>query len=313
MNGLSTMATEEATGLVSSIQRYCIHDGPGIRTIVFLKGCPLRCLWCSNPENQEAYPEIAFVRERCLGCGTCTASCPSGAMSVRGPGPQIDRQLCRGCGSCADACPSGALRLIGKRMTPKEVMAEVRKDEVFFRTSGGGVTVSGGEPLAQPHFVAGLFRRCKEMGLHTAVETSGYAGWNAIEQLLQWVDLFLYDLKVMNPEKHKAYTGVDNRIILENLSRLSVARKGRGVVVRIPLVPTVNLSREELETLARFVAVHDIGTVHLLPYHAYGSGKYAQLGRSYRMSAVGEPSEDEVAWAKTFFERHGIGVAVGGT
>ncbi|MDH4267107.1 MAG: glycyl-radical enzyme activating protein [Deltaproteobacteria bacterium] len=264
-------------GVVFDIQRYSIHDGPGIRTTVFFKGCPLRCDWCQNPESQSAKPEIFFDRSRCSRCGECVAICPEKASSLSGESLRLDRRICRGCGKCADLCPHEARKLVGRYMTVDEVMHPILKDIKFYENSGGGVTLSGGEPTAQIHFALALLRRCQELGLHTALETCGYASWTQLEKLLAYTDLFLYDIKHLQEAKHLEGTGKNNFRIIDNAIRIA---KVRPMIVRVPLIPHFNDSPEEIRAIARF-GHKELGSigVDLLPYNRLGEGKYERLDR----------------------------------
>ena len=235
--------------MVFNIQRYSIHDGPGIRTTAFLKGCPLACAWCHNPESLRPMPEVVFRAERCLKCGWCVKACPRAAISLDSSGWRRDASRCDGCGACATVCPSEAVEVIGRRMTVAEVLAEVEKDRIFYSESGGGITVSGGEPLAQPDFLAGLLSACRQKGLHTVVDTSGCAPWATFERILPDTCLFLYDLKHLDDDVHQRWTGVSNVQILDNLARL--AETGAAIEVRMPVVPGVNDSDEHLDRLGR--------------------------------------------------------------
>src|SRR5512136_235019 len=207
-------------GIIFNIQGYCIHDGPGIRTSVFLKGCPLRCLWCQNPESHSYYPELLFAEEKCAGCGECVRVCPEKAVRMRGKASQTDRRLCKSAGLCVDACPNEARAVIGRRATTDEVFKEIAADSLFYQESGGGVTLSGGEPLAQPEFAAGILKKCREAGFHTALDTCGYASWTVAREVLRHVDLVLYDFKHMDPAIHRKYTGVSNELILQNAEKI---------------------------------------------------------------------------------------------
>jgi pyruvate formate lyase activating enzyme len=269
-------AVPVASGRVFDVQRFSLHDGPGIRTVVFLKGCPLRCAWCANPESQQAAPQIAWFESLCAGCGRCVPACPRGAISIDGGRVRTDRRLCTACGECAAACSRGARRLMGREATVDEVMNEVRRDAVFYRRSGGGVTFSGGEPLAQPEFLLECLRRCRRWGYHTAVETCGQARWEDLRAAADVTDLFLYDLKHLDPLRHERLTGVRNALIIRNLERL--LELGAAVTVRVPVVPGANDDHDSLEALAAFVAGHPrIRRVELLPCHALGAHKYAAL------------------------------------
>jgi pyruvate formate lyase activating enzyme len=262
------------TGRVFDVQRFSLHDGPGIRTVVFLKGCPLRCAWCANPESQRPGPEIAWFESLCSGCGRCAEACPRGAISMEDGRPVTDRRVCAACGECAAACSRRARRLMGREVTAGAVMAEVRRDAPFFRRSGGGVTFSGGEPLTQPALLLECLQLCRRWGYHTAVETCGHAHWGDLRDAAQLTDLFLYDLKTMDPARHQELTGLGNEVILENLERL--LETGADVTVRVPVVAGAN--DDSAAALAAFVADHPrLRKVELLPCHALGAHKYAAL------------------------------------
>jgi len=283
------------TGVIFDIQRFSVHDGPGIRTTVFLKGCPLRCLWCHNPEGISPNPELMFFEYRCLGCGTCAKVCPEGAIRGEPRGkPQVDRMKCLGCGRCAEACPSGAWRLVGKRISVEELLSTLERDVLLYDRSGGGVTFSGGEPLFQPDFLRAALKACKEQGMHTVVDTSGFAPPAVLEEIAPLTDLFLFDLKPMDAEEHRRYTGVPNRLIHENLRRLVELR--RPVVVRVPLIPGITDTERNIQALVAFLAElgKGIQRVELLPYHDVAE-KYARLGKAYSLPPIPRPSEEHLA------------------
>ena len=266
-------------GVIFNIQRYSIHDGPGIRTTVFLKGCPLSCFWCQNPESQTKKPEIFLDKSKCILCGRCVAICPTGATSLLEESSAIDRSICIGCGKCAEVCPNETRRVIGKFMTVDEVVSEALRDTKFYENSGGGITLSGGDPLAQPNFALSIMQRCKNEGLHVTLDTCGYAPWTTMEKLLKYVDLVLFDIKVMDAAKHHEAIGKNNRVILMNAKRVAKLKPMR---VRIPVIAGFNDSLEEVRKIAHFTK-NELGLVDidLLPYNKMGEVKYEYLDRSY--------------------------------
>ena len=319
-------------GLVFDIRRYSLHDGPGIRTAVFLKGCPLRCLWCHNPEGLSFEPEVLRRRERCLRrasvanasfarsetmCDRCARACPLGLD----PWAEAGSARCAPCpkfGACAEACPAEALQLVGRRMSVEEVMAEIRADAAFYEESGGGATFTGGEPLAQPEFLLGLLRACRAEGIRSALDTSGWApGDSGRELMLEaglLADLVLFDLKLMDEDRHRAATGVPSGPIQGNL--LALAGAGASLALRIPLVPGMNDGPGDLAEAARYAASLGLGSslkVHILPYHDSARGKYALRGESYPMGVSGPASKAEAALAAArVFEMAGLSATIGG-
>lgn len=280
--------TQNSTGTLFNIQRFSIHDGPGIRTTVFLKGCNLHCIWCHNPESVQKQPEIQFFPEKCIACGECVKICPHGAQILDGNQRIYVRDLCQQCGQCTQDCFSGALVLTGKEWTPAEVLAEVEQDAPYYQTSQGGVTLSGGEPLLQPEFVSQLLEGCRERGFHTALDTAGNVSWKTFESLLPLTDLFLYDVKAFHEDIHRRATAVSNRLILENLRRL--AETGKPIWVRIPVVPGINNSPDEIGEIARFLApFKSVEWVELMPFHTLGAEKYDSLGRDYTARGITPP------------------------
>jgi len=269
-------------GQVFDIKHYAVHDGPGIRITIFLKGCPLNCVWCHSPESQSRSPEILTNQEKCIGCGNCVKACPVDA--VKSPG-EIDREACNVCGACAEVCYANAIEIIGGEKTIEQVLVEVEKDRELLMVSGGGVTLSGGEPMAQPEFTLELLKHLKQEGYHTALDTSGYSPWVKIKQALDYTDLVLYDLKHMDSSKHQQYTGVKNELILENLDRIS--GHGKRIWVRVPLIPGVNDDEEHIKTLIEYVRDLNVERTFFLPYHEIGVPKYEALNRVYDYS--GEP------------------------
>lgn len=306
-----TSSAGELRATVFNIMRYCIHDGPGIRTTVFLKGCPLQCTWCHNPEGQQRNIELSFREDLCVRCGDCYQLCPNGAVLLSGGRYVPVRERCDRCGTCADACCAEARELVGKEMTALEVVDEVLKDRAFFEDSGGGVTFSGGEPLVWPAFLESALRSCRESGLHTAIETSGFCRWEDLAKTACFTNLFLYDLKLMDDEVHRRFTGVGSQLILENLARLSGA--GAAVIARIPLIPGINDHDTNLEAAAGFLTSHTrIREVHLLPFHQTGDEKSFRLGREALPIGLDPPSDDRVREAAALFEHHGLHVSIGG-
>lgn len=300
-----------AKGLVFDFKRYSIHDGPGLRTTVFLKGCPLSCWWCHNPESQSSLPEIMVRPERCIGCGACVEACPKGALAFGAYGIVTDMALCDRCGICADVCPTEARQLVGQEMSVAEVMAEVERDRLFYDQSGGGMTVSGGEPLMQPQFLLELLREAGRVDIHRALDTTGFAQTSLLLKVAQETDLFLYDLKQMDPESHRLYTGVSNELILHNLRALAEA--GAAINVRIPLIPGVNDDVANLEATGAFLAALPGNlSVNVLPYHKTGLEKFRRMGIEYRMAETEEPSPEAVESARNRLLSFGLAVNTGG-
>lgn len=295
----------EPSGIVFRIARYSVHDGPGIRTTVFLKGCPLRCVWCHSPESQRRGPELLVNAERCVGCGRCLHVCPHGAATAPGTAPG---DTCRACGTCVDGCPGGARQIVGTTMSVAQVIAEIERDRLFYDESGGGVTFSGGEPLFQPAFLAALVDACRAREIRTAVDTTGYAAHAPLEAIRP--DLFLYDLKLMDDFRHRRATGVSNRRILANARRLVTG--GASVRFRFPLVPDVNDDEENLLALGEFVRSLGHASLDLLPYHRAGLAKYARLNRPCWIAETPEADEAQVAWATHLLDRNGVTTHVGG-
>lgn len=266
-------------GVIFNIQRYSIHDGPGIRTTVFLKGCPLKCFWCQNPESQVIKPEIFLDRKKCTLCGRCIVVCPTGATSLSKESLAIERSACTGCRKCVEVCPNEARRLVGRNVTVDEVIRHVLRDVRFYENSGGGVTLSGGEPTAQPHFALSILKKCKGAGLHTAFDTCGYVSWTMMKKLLDHTDLVLYDLKHMDPKKHYEATGKDNRLILRNVKRIAGHKPLR---IRVPIIPGFNDTPGEIRAIAHFVKkALNSAPIDLLPYNRLGENKYELLERNY--------------------------------
>lgn len=300
--------TDAPRGECFDIQRFSIHDGPGIRTTVFLKGCPLSCLWCHNPESQARLPEIRIIASRCIECGACGPACPQGLAG----GPWLpDPARCQRCGACADACPTGARQLVGRSYGVAELLDAVERDRPFYDESGGGITFSGGEPLYQPRFLLACLELARGRGLHTAVDTSGFASQATVLAVAARTSLFLYDLKTLDPDRHLAYTGVPLAPILRNLRALD--RAGARIWLRVPFVPGYNDDPANLEALGTLAAsLRHTRRLHLLPYHRLGAAKYARLGRPDRLGEVQPPSAAVMEDAAAYLRSFGLDVFVGG-
>lgn len=296
-------------GNIFDIQRFSVNDGPGIRTTVFFKGCPLRCLWCDNPESQSESMQVMYLAYVCTHCGKCIAACQNGA-NVMGSDNLIkfNRSLCKQSGRCVDICPSKARVFSGKMMTIEQVMDIILKDELFYRNSGGGVTASGGEPTAQPEFLKQLFTDCRNHGINTTLDTSGYVDETVLSDILSYVDLVYYDLKHMNPKKHREITGVDNELILSNA--VMISEKNIPMVVRLPMIPGKNDSTENIREISSFVKNLKIQRVDILLFHTLGRKKYDCLDMTYRLTNLQPHTEEEVAEIVKTFNRFGLDVNI---
>lgn len=281
------------TGTVFNIQRFSVNDGPGIRTTVFLKGCPLRCRWCCNPESQHAQPEISRNTVRCTGCGACIAACPQQAIHREGDAVVLNRHLCRTCGACVAACPSEAISLVGQIMTAREVAEKAAEDALFYRDEGG-MTLSGGEALVQADFATAVCIESHREGISTALETSAFADGEALRRICRELDFILMDIKHMNTAKHKEWTGVDNERILKNISIVNKEFPHLSVTLRCPVIPGFNDDDENIIATARFVSQFPHASLELLPYHRLGEGKYLNLGRRYDMAEVLPPPAENM-------------------
>ena len=299
----------EPSGLVFHIMRFSLHDGPGIRTTVFLKGCPLSCWWCHNPESQSFQPNLMYFEDRCRRCGDCMAVCPERAVNYADGRIGLP-VVCQACGACVDACVAGARELAGRRMAVSEVVREIERDVVFFDESGGGVTLSGGEPLSQPGFTEALLEACRARRIHSVLDTCGLADPEVLLRVSEQADLILYDLKLLDTAKHASYTGVPNTLILRNLEALVAA--GRAVRVRFPLIPGVNDGAEEIAELMQLLARLGLRHLDLLPYHRIGIDKYRRLGILPRLADLPAPSAAQVGRAASQLEQHGFAVKIGG-
>lgn len=298
------------TGITFNVQRFSTEDGPGIRTTVFMKGCPLRCKWCHNPEGLYPQPELVWYDVRCIGARECLKVCPEDALELTLEGMRLDRKSCTMCGLCPPACPAGALEVIGREWTAEALYAEVAKDSAFYETSGGGVTASGGEPVMQAEFVEAFLRLCHRRGIHTALDTCGHADWVIYERLLPFVDLVLYDLKVMDRERHRLATGVYPDRILENARR--IAQKGIPMWVRTPVVPGYTDGEDNIAGLATYIR-DELSTVErwdLLAYTNLGQSKYRRLSRPYPLEDAELPTRAKMERLHTVAIGGGVGAAV---
>ncbi|MCL6477683.1 MAG: glycyl-radical enzyme activating protein [Peptococcaceae bacterium] len=296
--------------VVFNIQKFCVHDGPGIRTTVFFKGCPLSCLWCHNPEGRSFKREMLINLEKCSGCGQCRQICARGAVSMTASGPVQDESRCVLCEKCVDYCLNSAREVAGREYTVEELMVEIEKDRPFYDQSGGGVTFSGGEALWQIDFLADLAGACKNRGIPVAVDTCGYAPFTSFERILDYVDVFLYDIKLMDPDLHAKYTGKDNRLILENLGKL--AGKGANINLRLPLIEGINAGDGNIASIIDFIRGMNISRVNLLPYHDLGRAKYARLAGEYRPGPLSAPPGERMEEIKRLFEANNYKVKIGG-
>ncbi len=309
-DGPLTKSVLISTGIIFNIQRYSIHDGPGIRTTVFLKGCPLNCWWCQNPESQLSGQEMIFWGDRCIGCGACSTVCLSGAIQIKNGIPVTEKEKCILCGKCIEKCPALAREMIGEKLTTEEVIKDIEKDLIFYEESGGGVTFSGGEPLKQSEFLEGLLNGCREKKIHTAVDTSGYISWEILDKIIPKVDLFLYDLKIMDSKKHKKYTGVSNEIILENLKKLSSIHS--NIFIRFPVIPGVNDDYQNIKETGEFLSSLKITQVNLLPYHYIGMDKYKRIGRTYKLADIQPPSKEKLSEVSAILSKFNLNVKLRG-
>lgn len=292
------------TGLIFNMQRFSLHDGPGIRTTIFFKGCPLKCAWCQNPEGIGSDIELFRYNHRCIKCGACCLRCSEKAITLNEVGPQIDRQTCNRCMKCVDTCPSGALEKTGTEFSVDEVVQIASRDYILYEESGGGVTISGGEPLQQPVFLLGLLEAFQSMNIHTAIETCGFSDWEVINNVSKYVDLLFYDIKLYDEQASKDYTGASNRLILENLKRLVDNRI--NIRVRMPLIPSVNDDPCNIDRTAEYLSSIGIENIELLPYNSLGTAKYAGLDLNCPFQTKLVPTAEYVEQASLIFKRNGI-------
>ena len=298
-------------GFIFDIRRYAIHDGPGIRTAVFFKGCPLRCRWCHNPESWKTMPELGFRRSRCAKCRSCMAICERRAISFAETGPVVDPGKCVQCGRCVDVCPTGAWEIIGRKASVAEVMAEIQKDVVFYDQSGGGATFTGGEPLLQPEFLLALLETCRAEGIHTAVDTTCHARPEVLRRVAEVADLFLCDVKHMDSEPHRQQTGIGNDRVLENIRML--AEDGKRIFVRVPIIPGFNSDRINIEQTAQFIqSLRTVRRVDILPYNRGGQEKAVRLTGQIDLMEAQVPDDDTMAEIAGIFRSHGFEVRIGG-
>jgi len=303
--------TSVVKGVVFDVKRFAIHDGPGIRTTVFLKGCPLECRWCHNPEGQAGEPELVIHVSRCIGCGACLDACPEGAISLNDILAVTDRRLCTVCGACVEICYAEARELAGREMTVGEVMAEIERDRAFYDESAGGVTFSGGEPLLQQEFLLALLEGCADRGIDAAVDTCGFCAWEKLDAARNHAGLFLYDLKLIDETRHRELTGVSNQLILENLKALS--QTGHTIILRVPVIPGANDDAEEVRRIGEFAAdLPALQRIDLLPYHDTAVEKYRRLDRIYPLTGVRRPSAERMDEVAEILRGLGLTVKIGG-
>lgn len=318
MSLASSKLTRNIVANIFDIQRWSLHDGPGIRTLVFLKGCPLRCLWCCNPESQKSYTEVAYFKDKCIGCNRCISGCPFGAVFDSENGYVTNYSICiNECYGvelppykCTKRCYAKARENIGTEMTVDEVIKEVLKDNMIYKQSGGGVTISGGEPMQQFEFVREFLKQCKENNINTAIETCGFAEWEKYEEIIKYLDFIFLDIKSFDNEKHIELTGKNNILILENSRRLASLTRQKGIkmVIRIPIIPGLTDSEDNIKSIAEFVStqLEGVNVIELMPYHRLGRGKYSDIGQVYQLYDLVPPSEDRIKNLQKIISKYGL-------
>nr|WP_295970818.1 glycyl-radical enzyme activating protein [uncultured Bacillus sp.] len=297
-------------GIVFDIQRFSVHDGPGIRTIVFLKGCPLRCHWCSNPESQHKELQLMYIKRNCIGCKRCTEACPREALNFH-PAFNVDYKKCDLCGKCVDVCYSEALSLSGQYQTVEQIVDELKKDNIHYKKSGGGITLSGGEPLSQPEFAVKLLQACKGKGWHTAIETTAFTSQYVLELVLPWLDLVLLDIKHIDNKKHQEFVGASNEMILSNARY--IGQSGVSMIIRVPVIPGFNDQTDDIKDIVTFAkSIKGVKEIHLLPYHRLGENKYEYLNYDNRMKGTVPPTKEKMQSLKNVVEETGLICKIGG-
>ena len=300
-------------GLIFDIERYAVHDGPGIRTLIFLKGCPLKCIWCQNPEGQDLKKEFIYFKNKCMNCGTCKKSCPADAICITQEGVRIDLKLCTLCGKCTLSCPTSALVICGEECTTQDLLEKAEKERRFYENSNGGVTLSGGEPIFQNKFSLNLLKKLKSKGINTTIETCGYIKWSTFETILNYTDLVLYDIKMIDSKKHRKYTGVKNDIILENLINLSL--KTMPYIIRIPLIPNLNDTENDLYDFITFFKKikNQPMQIDILPYNSLCIEKYNNLNREFLLKNLRTQDKEQIRNISNKFENAGFITNIGGS